>query len=328
MLELELTARDLVATRFAISPLWEVVASVKVLRHPARHAPFAPWIGQALPRLSAGKLDWRLLADLVPEPPLRIPAFIAPPPRVPLPDLELELEQLGATPHDVVVKGLRATSAPRSARLERMLADPEAGLRELATVIEAYWEIALAPYWPRMRTLLEGDLLHRARTAAQRGLEHVLSDLDPGVSLEDATLSIRHRYVAGVLSLGGRGLLLVPSVFAWPNVYSIAVPGWQPTVRYPPRGIGTLWEQRGKPAPSALSGVIGQSKALILTELSTPASTSELATRLSLTPGGISQHLKALSAAGLVAAHRSGRFVLYARTAAAEALLTAAAQAA
>jgi hypothetical protein len=99
-------------------------------------------------------------------------------------------------------------------------------------------------------------------------------------------------YVAGKLSLGGRGLLLVPSVFAWPNVYSITIPGWQPTVRYPSGGIGTLWEHRGKPTSSALSGVIGQSKALILAELSTPASTSELATRLPLTSGGISQHLK------------------------------------
>ena len=44
----------------------------------------------------------------------------------------------------------------------------------------------------------------------------------------------------------------------------------------------------------------------------------------SLTPGGASQHLAALRAAGLVSAHRSGRKVLYVRTRAAETLLAAA----
>ncbi|MFD0331981.1 ArsR/SmtB family transcription factor [Streptacidiphilus monticola] len=52
-----------------------------------------------------------------------------------------------------------------------------------------------------------------------------------------------------------------------------------------------------------------------------PASTTELARRAGLTAAGVSQHLTALRAAGLVSAHRAGRSVLYARTEVGNALL-------
>lgn len=63
----------------------------------------------------------------------------------------------------------------------------------------------------------------------------------------------------------------------------------------------------------------------MLTELETPASTTVLARRTGLSVAGVSQCLTALRDAGLVSAHRVGRSVLYARTAAAaETLLEAA----
>jgi DNA-binding transcriptional ArsR family regulator len=133
---------------------------------------------------------------------------------------------------------------------------------------------------------------------------------------------VAHLHVSGRRGLRGQGLLLVPSVFVWPRIFSITVPGWQPTLRYPPRGIATLWERRSG-APAALAGVLGASRAALLGELDTPASTTDLARRTGLAAGGVSAHLGALRAAGLVSAHRTGRFVLYARTATGEALLTA-----
>ncbi|MFD0573635.1 ArsR/SmtB family transcription factor [Kitasatospora gansuensis] len=78
------------------------------------------------------------------------------------------------------------------------------------------------------------------------------------------------------------------------------------------------------PSPHALAAVIGRSRAVLLAELDTPASTTDLARRTGITAGGVSQHLTALRAAGLVDAHRSGRYVLYVRTEAAEVLLAAA----
>ena len=43
---------DLGRVRFAISPLFEIAASLDVLRDPARHAMHAPWVATARERLA------------------------------------------------------------------------------------------------------------------------------------------------------------------------------------------------------------------------------------------------------------------------------------
>lgn len=322
MLELEFTARDLAYTRFAFSPLWEVIAAVRVLRgdgHPLHSA----WAAQATARLTRSALDWRLLADLVPVPTRVIPGFVAPPPSSPVPDLATELATLRATPAEVVRRELDTIPEIRTEHTAVLGSSPAAGLARLCEVIEEFWSLALAPWWPRILTLLEGDVLHRARRLTASGMSALFADLDPNLRWEGERLHLVHRHVSERRGLGGRGLLLVPSVFVWPRIFSITVPGWQPTLRYPPRGVATLWEQRSA-SPAALAGVLGASRATLLAELDSPASTTDLARRTGLAAGGVSQHLGALKAAGLVSAHRSGRFVLYARTATGEALLTAA----
>jgi DNA-binding transcriptional ArsR family regulator len=60
---------------------------------------------------------------------------------------------------------------------------------------------------------------------------------------------------------------------------------------------------------------------LLLTELGTPASTTELAARTGMPTPTVSHHLTALRAAGLAVSHRAGRSVLYLRTELAERLL-------
>ncbi|GII04885.1 DUF5937 family protein [Planobispora takensis] len=317
MLELGFGLADLACTRFAFSPLWEVVASVRVLKSPQEHPLHRAWVAAVRPRLDASGLDWGMLADLVPVPTRVIPAFVCPPPVTTSPDLEVELATLRSTPPGHVDVG----DSPRLAVLRE---DPGAGLERLAGVIRDYWAITLAPYWPRIRTLLEGDILYRARQLAEGGAARLLNDLDPAVSWRDDTLSIVHRHVSGVRELGGRGLLLVPSVFVWPRLFSVTAPPWQPTLRYSPRGVATLWERRGSGAPQALAAVLGRSRALILAELDVPASTTGLSGGTGMSMGGISGHLTALRDAGLVNAHRSGRHVLYSRSEAGEALLAAA----
>ncbi|HEY8471402.1 MAG TPA: DUF5937 family protein [Natronosporangium sp.] len=319
MLELELTVQDLASTRFGVSPLWEVVASVRVLRQPGAHAANRPWAEQVRPRLAG--VDWRLLADLVPAPGRHIPGFIAPPQPIQVPDFETELAALRAVPAAVVRAGIDGLSPPISDRLAGLRDDPPRGLARLAETIRGYWDAALAPYWPRMLTLLEGDILHRARLLAEGGAQRLFNDLDPAVRWDADRLRVAHRFASGSVRLAGRGLLLAPSVFNWPRVSSIVEPPWQPTLRYPPRGIGTLWERRHRDLPAGLARVLGRSRARLLAELDAPAATTALAHRTGLTPGAVSQHLTALRDAGLVTPHRTGRLVLYARTRTAEALL-------
>ncbi|MFK0237764.1 helix-turn-helix domain-containing protein [Streptomyces vinaceus] len=89
----------------------------------------------------------------------------------------------------------------------------------------------------------------------------------------------------------------------------------------PVRGIGTLWESSAAAADSAdLAPALGATRAMLLDLLETPAATLELANRTGLAPGGVSAHLHKIAQAGLVARHRTGRIVLYARTARGEAL--------
>ncbi|MEU7799237.1 winged helix-turn-helix domain-containing protein [Micromonospora arborensis] len=321
MMLVGLDARDLAMTRFAVSPLWEAVASVRIIKRPHQFPEHLAWYEQARPRLAG--MDWGLLADLVRMPTPVIPTFVCPPPATSQPTLDVELATLVATPSEAVRASLDALPGPRSSSLAALYADPSAELARLATVIRAYVGVVIDPYWPRMRTLLEREVLLGAQRMATDGVHGLLNQLDPFVRLDADTLSVEHIVLAGTVRLDGRGLLLVPSVFSGRRVWSnFGSPG-QAVLRFPARAVATLWERDPTPHRRGLARVLGRSRAALLHELAVPTSTLELAERCGLTPGTVSQHLGALREAGLVGTHRVGRFVLYARTTAAEALIAA-----
>lgn len=323
MLSVALGVRDLANIRFAVSPLWEAVASVMVVKTPDWFPAHQPWLRQVRPRLAT--VDWRLFADLVPVPTVVIPGFVCPPPLTSQPTLELELAALAATPPEVVRAGLDELPGPRPAQLATLYADPSAGLARLAEVIADYADAAIAPYWPRMRTPLEREVLVGAGRMAAGGVQGLLNRIDPYVSWDDGTLHVDHLTRAGSVAGGGRGLLLVPSVFAGARVWSNLTEGAaQPVLRYPARAIGTLWERSTAPASAALARVLGRTRATLLHELAVPTATTELARRCGLSAGTVSHHLTGLRDAGLVGTHRIGRFLLYARTSSAEALIAGA----
>ncbi|MGH3716999.1 MAG: DUF5937 family protein [Micromonosporaceae bacterium] len=323
MLRLTFTAADVASTRFAYSPLWEVVASVRALRQPGAHALHLPWLRWARRRLAGAELA--PLYDLVPAGTRTTPGFLTPAPSTVEPELAAELAALRRTPSDLVRDSLDRMPWRRSPTVEALYADPRAGLPRLVAAIETYWELALAPHWARLRALLEGDVLYRTRRLAEGGAAALFNDLHPGIAWDGDELRVAHTDVRRAATLTGTGLVLVPSAYVWPKVYSKTVQPWQPVLRYPARGVATLWESGGAASPAAVAAVLGRSRALLLAELDAPASTTELARRTGITPGGVSQHLTALRDAGLVTGHRDRRSVLYARTAVADALLAAAA---
>jgi DNA-binding transcriptional ArsR family regulator len=96
-------------------------------------------------------------------------------------------------------------------------------------------------------------------------------------------------------------------------VASIVDAPWQPTIAYPARGIAELW-QAPPPPPDALARILGRTRALVLSSLDRPLSTTALAALIELSPAGASRHLLALRDAGLIAATRRGHEVRYART--------------
>ena len=315
------SAGDVARTRFAVSPLWEVVASVRAFQTAAGRAVHRRWRDQVAPRLVDAGLDRGLLVDLVP-PSGYSPDFITPPPVAA--GLDGELREVAATPASEVRREL-ADYGLRTPGIAAMYQDPAAGLARLVTEIGSYWQLALAPYWPQVRTVLEADVFHQARRLAADGAEAVLGELHPSVRWGAGTLSVAGSVCHIGSDLGGRGLVLVPSVFAWSSVYTTAAPPVTKQLFYPSRGLASVWERDRAAVPDAVAAVIGRTRALLLAELAVPASTSELAGRTGLSAGGVSQHLTALRDAGIVSAHRSGRSVLYMRTAVAESLLAASA---
>jgi DNA-binding transcriptional ArsR family regulator len=313
-------------TRFAVSCLWEVVASVRVLRNPGNHAVHVAWAGKVGRRLVAAGLigpQSGLLWQLVPAAPGYLPDFLTPAPSGLTPDLDADLAALLATPAATVRDDLSRFAGAGSAAAKALYADPGAGLRRLATEIREYWQIAVMPDWPRIRTLLDAEVHSRARVLAELGAAELLNGLHDRVRWNGDTVSITQRHCTAADVPRGGGLVLIPSVFAWPSVLSIAAPDGVSQLAFPARATGTLWEDAaGNPNP--LSAVLGRGRARLLAEMRSPVSTTELARRTGISAGGVSQHLAALRAAGLVATHRSGRSVLNARTTVAEALLSVA----
>ncbi len=330
--ELTFSTDDLARTRFAVSPMWEVVTSLRALAGPTVPALHRPWADRIRPSATAAGPALRRLSALVPAAG-HLPDFLTPVPATAAPSLADELAVIAATPSDQVRADLEIMAAERGGRLPAVLEplhhDPVGRLPLLTADIEAYWEFALEPHWARIRALLDADVLHRARRAAGHGTARVLDELHETVRWDGTALRLDQRHCAVERLDAGAGLVLVPSAFAWPRVLTRTLPPDPPQLAYPARGVATLWEAGPAADPAeALAAVLGRSRARLLAELDAPASTTELARRTGLSAAGTSQHLTALRAAGLTSAQRAGHAVLHARTAVADALLAADAAAA
>ncbi|MCX4691807.1 DUF5937 family protein [Streptomyces sp. NBC_01408] len=322
---LSFSATDLAQTRFAVSPMWEVVTSFQLLRAATDPPLHRRWAAQVRPRVQRAGLDRGWLAALIPGEGY-LADFLNPTPSGPFPGLPAELDAIRASSPEQVradLAMLRRTASRPSPRLRLFEEEPQAALEKVTEEIETYWEIGLAPYWSRIRQVLEADLFHRARQVAEHGSAHVLNELHSTVSWDAGTLRMVRHQCTLTRDQTGSGMLLVPSAFAWPRILTRTVAPDPPQLAYPARGIGHLWRPRASGAAAeAVAGVLGRSRAQLLAELDTPASTTLLARSCGLSAAAVSQHLTALRNAGLVTAHRNGRSVLYARTAVADALLT------
>lgn len=307
--------------RFACSPVWETLAAVRTFIDERARAYHEPW--HHLVRRQTAQLD---LSPLFAVEPLRgyVPDFLTPPPRVPWPRLRDQLAEIRRTPAEQVAHELglcrRAVTDERYRHwLDRLIADPQTARGLLATRLHEAWTALVAPFWIRIRTLLARDIEERSRTLAQRGLRTTLDELDARIRWTTRGLSVANRHRETV-SVGERGLVLMPSAYMWPHVSTVVDEPWQPTIIYPARGVAELW--RAPTAPSdALARLLGRTRARVLASLEHPMSTIALAGAIELSPAGTSRHLLALRDAGLITGTRHAHEIRYARTALGSALL-------
>ncbi|GAA3445561.1 ArsR/SmtB family transcription factor [Planomonospora venezuelensis] len=300
---------DVARIRFAFSPIWELVASLRTLRDPARRSLHLPWLRAVRPRLAG--LDLSELFALVPTAGYLVD-FVTPTPDTPEPDFAAELERVRRTPPDraAVEAGWVSGADPRI--IERFRADPGTGVARVADTLQRYWEVAFAEFWPRVHGLLEAEVTRRSRQLAAGGARELFADLHPNVSWRGDRLAVVRNWEYSA-PLGGDGLVLVPTAFWWPDTATMVEP-YQPMLVYPATGVGTLWSSGPPPAPGALAALIGRTRAQILLALADPSTTSALARRMELTPGAVSQHLTVLTGGGLAVRRRLGREVVYSRT--------------
>jgi len=315
VLRLHLTPEDFGQIRFACSPLWEAVLSFLVLQDPSSRTLQLPWVAATRPALRG--VDLAPLDALLGPDASHFPDFLTPPPTSPLPEFAMELERLRATPAAIVrdeVLSLARRFASPPANLHCFLDEPERALARVVDSLARYWDCALATHWTQIRQLLEADILGHAQRLAFSGPEALFADLHPAVRYREGIVEVGQRPQLREMALDGRGLLLVPVTFAWPNVYVIVEPPWPPALLYSPRGVANLWSSAPS-APDALRHLVGDGRARVLSTLVIPRTTTELARQLGLTAGAVSQHLARLQRAGVVAPRRSGRRVYYGLTA-------------
>ena len=313
MVRFVFSVEDLARTRFAISPMYELVHSLVALRDPEHAALHVPFL-----RSLSGRLDGLPLEQAVALLPPRgySPDFLTPPPSGPLGSIEDDLVALRATSAAQIRDEMRlfATQHPKAGEtVERWVGHPRREVRRLADLLEAYWERAVEPIWPRVRAFLDADVAHRSRRLADGGHAALFSDLADGVTWGEHHVDVSVPRHEATIELGGRGLLLMPAAFSGVRPFVIDRAPWQPTLIYPARGIATLWQDTAA-APDGLARLLGATRATVLADLAAPRSTTEVAERLKISPANASHHLTALRDAGLLTGRREGRAVLYVRT--------------
>ncbi|SDK00888.1 DNA-binding transcriptional regulator, ArsR family [Actinopolyspora mzabensis] len=322
MISFVLGVEDLADTRFVISPLHETLLSLRVLQDPRLSPLHLPWRVSALAELDTRDLE--LLLSLVA---VRrtLPDFLTPPPGSSEPDFEEQLALVRRTSPGRVRHDLLVTHAPDPLPpVLRGATDDDAsliGLRDsLCAALWRFWKAAIEPNWPRMRLLLEADMTHRARQLAWGGARLLFAGMHPNLRWRDGVLHIDRMISGHSVAASGRGLLLLPSVFAHKPAPPVT-PDEPPWLVYPSRGVATLWSSEPPADAAALAPLLGAPRARLLALLDEPTPTVELARRLGVTASAVSQHLRVLYEAGLLIRIRDGRHVLYRRSSIGDRLL-------
>jgi DNA-binding transcriptional ArsR family regulator len=302
-------ADSLARVRLAVSPVAEVTAWLGLTAIGGRHAVFGD--PGAAARSALADKDAALVAAVLPPPgrPAYTPDLLTPKPGTAGEVLAEQLERIAATPAETVADqiawtGLRTTPEVRDAVERGTFA------RSAAAGLRRFWAAAIADGWSRVRSLMDADLAERARTMATHGVGAMFGSLHPALDWRAGTLSISGTWQEE-FTLAGAEVVCVPAVLAWPKLAVQLCDPREAVLAYPAAGIGT---RAGGAAARAIDRLVGPTRAALLRDLDVPRSTAGLAERHHLSAPTVSYHLKVLERSGLVAARRSGRFVLYHRT--------------
>lgn len=321
-MEFRLSPGDISAIRFGVSPGHELAGAVRTLLDPAQAPLHWGWVRSARDRLPERPVA--LLGALIGRDGY-LPDFLTSDPSWDMsPEQELTRLQ-GASEHAIrrdLGKVIRRSSGSRRVLLEGLASDPARARVAVADAWEQVWEALLQPQWPAVERLLRADIATRARRIGELGLARMVSTLHDRVAWGGDAVRITMLRHSEVVDCTGTGLMLVPAVFLR-TCAVVTEPPAQPVLFYPVHGLSEQWSRDHVPRAAALAALLGEGRAMILTSLIEPLSTSEAAQASDLAVSTASHHLGVLREAGLVDSRRAGRLVLHGRTPLGDALVAA-----
>jgi DNA-binding transcriptional ArsR family regulator len=326
---MSLDVAELAATRFAISPLGETIRALQLLAKPDPPVVNLPWLHWARARLDqrplgAGRL-WPLVVTGLPS----YPEFLLPAPAVQWPTFTGELARLAATPAPAVLASLRRVfgDGPWPPSAVELYERVEFG--QIAAELADCHDRLIAPHWERIRAVLDADIAYRTGVLANGGARQLFHDMHQDLTWEAGTLRLADADTGRrefPIEKGPDGLVLMPTVFGWPDVSMRKATSTQATMMYPARGAATVWHaitDQLSGGGTAAEHLLGAARAGLLAALRCPSTTTVLARQLGVTPSAVSQHLTFLHRGGLLNRQRSGRAVLYSTSELGLALLAA-----
>jgi DNA-binding transcriptional ArsR family regulator len=308
---------DLLHSKFALSPIFELGNLVRLLAGFGRKEAPPVWLARLRPAFDRLRQETALDALLALESPWQGPDFSVPPPtRGMMQSIDDDLIAMRAVPLPVARRDialcLKGRARP-SAAIMSILDAPDV-TAQIAGALDRAWHELIAADWLQLRAICERDVIYRSGQLARHGWAAALDGLHRRVRWRNGAIELTRMTPDKTVPLGGAGITFIPLVSMWPNLAAHSDDPWPKCIIYPARGAGLLWGAAPSPAPDALAELIGRSRAAILVALAEPASTTQLARSLALATGSVGDHLRALQRAGLLDATRSGRSVLYRRT--------------
>lgn len=311
----QISADLLARSRFVVSPRIETVGALNDLVRPSDPSgrALAAAHGEAFRAMLAEHPARRAVLDHSWRPGW-ISDWLCLPPTASGRPFEAELDDVRALGDDLV-RAYLAESSPGGDLPDLLARD---GVTEHAVeLLDWVWTHVVASDWPRRERILRADVVSRTSRLATHGWAAVLRDLGRDREwVGDGHLRINN------YDLPSRVLPDDADLFFVPVNHKARWVGWLLPRRYAVYySVTGALAQVDAGQPDGLERLVGRSRARLLTELESPSSTTGLAAVTGMPIGSVGDHLKVLLASGAVLRRRSGREVLYWRTALGDALV-------
>ena len=265
MLRYVLTEDDVGSVRFGISPLCELGLSLAPSGSPPRFPLQLGWLrrteeARARPRPAdpLALIDERMWT----------PDFLNPRPDVAAhPSRRRVRRRSSGRRADVFRRDLEGGARARARGVRGI---ESAALRRIVRALTSSGTTCFEPYWPRMRAVLEADVVYRGRQIAQSAGRTGCSTASRRDRVRPRRRGGAARAIRATASrrIDGNGLTLVPTMFT--RRASAPVGDGPPMIMYSARGQGALWEAERVANPAAVAAVLGETRASLLAALGDP----------------------------------------------------------